>query len=104
MRHYYIEVVAGSTFQVKVNLTSQFHFYKMKPEHDVSISVTIDGNNDSSRLIQCTKKSLQRKFSQGKLDGHTFTGPRHFCKETGQWMRSDYSFDNLVLSMLGLSV
>lgn len=43
-RHYYVEAVAGSTFQVKVNLTPQFNFYEMKPAHAVSIAIQIDGN------------------------------------------------------------
>lgn len=103
-RHYYVEVVAGSTFQVKVDLTPQFNFYKMKPEHAVKIRVEIDGIRDTARARTITKRDLQRKSSQGGTVSHTFKSLRHFCKETGQWMRGDYSFGNLVLSMLGLSV
>ena len=102
-RHYYVEAVAGSTFQVKVDLTPEFNFYKMKPEHAVRIRVKIDGNPNSTSGIYPTKESLQRKFSKGETGGHTVTGPRHFCMEMGSWMRSEYSFGNLVLSMLGLS-
>ncbi|KAL9075342.1 MAG: hypothetical protein Q9161_001719 [Pseudevernia consocians] len=106
-RHYYVEAVACSTFQVKVNLTPQFNFYKMKPAHAVLIGIKIDGNSDSSRIIEHTKRSLQNKFSQGELGGHTFKGPRHFCSEAGKWVRSEYSFGNLVLKETpgsGLSV
>lgn len=96
-RHYYVEVVAGSTFQVKVDLTPQFNFYKMKPEHAVKIRVEIDGIRDTARARTITKRDLQRKSSQGGTVSHTFKSLRHFCKETGQWMRGDYSFGNLVL-------
>ncbi len=103
-RHHYVEAVAGSTFEVKVELTSQFNFYNMKAEHAVEIFVEINGRDDGSLVMHCTKEYLQEEFSEGKSDICTFTGPTHFCKETGQWMLSDYSFGNLVLSMLGLPV
>ena len=45
--HRYVEAVAGSTFQVEVNLTPQFSFYTMKAEHAVSVQVKIDGSYDS---------------------------------------------------------
>ncbi len=46
--HHYVEAVAGSTFQVKVNLTPQFNFYQMKAQDAVWFRVKIDGNiNDS---------------------------------------------------------
>ena len=100
--HYYVEAVACSTFQVKVNLTPQFNFYEMQPAHAVSIGIEIDGNHDSSREIKYTKRYLQEKFSQGELGGYTFKGLKHFCSEAGKWVWSEYSFGNLVLSMSGL--
>ena len=103
-RHHYVESVAGSTFLVKVELTSQFQFYRMNPEHAVRISVKIGGNSGSSSCRTYTKESLQKAFSRGETGDYTFTGPVHFCQQTGQWMWSDYSFGNLVLSKLGLSV
>ena len=102
-RHHYVEAVAGSTFEVEVDLTPQFEFYKMKAEHAVTVTVEIDGRDEISLRDTLTMKSLQKKFSQGKPRTSVFFGTRHFCKETGQWMLSDYSFGNLVLSMLGLS-
>ena len=101
--HYYVEAVAGSTFQVKVDLTPQFSFYKMKAGHAVKVTVTIAGRHGSLEAI-FTTKYLQQAFSRAKSCTYTFTGPKHFCKETRQWMWSDYSFGNLVLSMLDLSV
>lgn len=103
-RHHYVEAVAGSTFQVKVNLTHRFNSCGMKAEDAVKISVVPDGNNRGGRAIKYTKKLLRESFSRVYLRSHTFTGPKHFCKETGQWMQSDYSFGNLVLSILCLSV
>ena len=100
-RHHYIEVVAGSTFDVKVDLTPQFKFHAMKAEHAVGVWIKIDGQEGGGQ--RKTKKSLQEEFSRGKPYEFVFSGPRHFCQETGQWMRSDFSFGNLVLSMLGLS-
>lgn len=97
-RHHYVEAVAGSTFQVKVNLTPQFNSYRMKAEDAVKISVVPDGNiGGGGRAVKYTKKLLQESFSRVYRCSHTFTGPKHFCKEIGQWMRSDYSFGNLVL-------
>ncbi|KAF6237271.1 hypothetical protein HO173_004740 [Letharia columbiana] len=96
-RHHYVEAVAGSTFQVKVNLTHRFNSCGMKAEDAVKISVVPDGNNRGGRAIKYTKKLLRESFSRVYLRSHTFTGPKHFCKETGQWMQSDYSFGNLVL-------
>ena len=101
-RYYYVEAVAGSTFQVKVNLTPQFDFYEMKPEHVVCMKVMTDGN--LGRKVEHTKKFVQKKFLQGKLDSHTFKGLTQYCKETGQWMKADYSFGNLVLSILAFPV
>ena len=99
-RHHYIEAVAGSTFQVKVTLTPEFKFHKMKAEDAVIIRVDIDGRSDGSGQILKTKECLQEKFFTSKTYERTFTGPRHFCMQTEQWMRSDYSFSNLILSML----
>lgn len=103
-RHHYVEAVAGSTFQVKVNLSSQFNFFKMKPEHAVAITVSINGKSYRARVIVYTKKRLLELFSRGKPGGHTFTSLKQFCPKTGQWMRSDYCFGNLVISMRSLSV
>ena len=98
-RHYYVEAMAGCTFQVKVNLTPQF---KMKRAQAVYIKVKIDGN--FTRTIRCYKTGLQHAFSRGELGGHTFSRYPHFCDETGQWMSSDYSFGNLILGMLNIFV
>lgn len=98
-RSRYVEAVAGSTFQVKVNLTPDFEIRTMKAEHAVNVRVRIDGRHDSSLVDHKSKKDLQRKFSNGLFAGFAFTGPRQFCKETREWMWSDYSFGNLVLSI-----
>ena len=98
-RHHYIEVVAGSTFQVKMTLTPEFKFHKMTADDAVQILVDIDGC--SSLHVLRTKKYLQEKFSKGKTVEEPFIGPRHFCMRTKQWMLRDYSFSNLILSMLG---
>ena len=100
-RHHYIEAVAGSTFQVKVTLTPKFKFYKMKAKDAVDISVDIDGCDDSLLHVWFTKKELQAEFSMGETIEQMFTGPRHFCMQTEQWKQSDYSFSNLILSMVG---
>lgn len=102
-RCHYVEAVAGSPFQVKVNLTSQFKIYTMGPEHAVSILLKIDGRDDTSLITHCNKRYLQQQFSWGYTVTSLFTGPTKCCKETGQWMMSDFSFGNLVLSMLGSS-
>ena len=98
-RHHYIEAVAGSTFQVKVTLTDEFKFYKMKAEDAVQILVDIDGC--SSLHVLRTKKYLQGEFFTRKTVEQPFIGPRHFCMQTQQWMLREYSFSNLILSMLG---
>ena len=103
-RHLYVEAVAGSTFALKVHLAPHFNFYKMHAEHVVSITIEIDGRDETSIAESCTKKDLQRLFSQKISKEFRFAGPAHFCEETGQWMLSDYSFGNLVLSMLCSSI
>ena len=100
-RHHYVEAVAGSTFQVKVTLTPEFKFCKMKAKDAVDVDVDIDGCDDSSVYVLLTKELLQEEFFTGETVEYTFTGPNHFCMQTEQWMRSDYSFSNLILSMLG---
>ena len=103
-RHLYIEAVAGSTFELDVDITPEFNLYNMKAGHAVEVVVKIDGRPDSELGESYTKKHLQKYFSRGKSVGVTFAGHGHYCEETGQWMQSDYSFGNLVLSMLDLSV
>ena len=75
----------------------------MKAEHAVKIRVEIDGGHGSARSSHPTKAFLQERFTRGRPYDDTFTGVRQFCKESGQWMMCDYSFGDLVLSMLGLS-
>ena len=99
-RHLYVEAVPGTTFRLKVTLTPKFNLYKMKAEDAVKIRVDIDGRNESAVRLLVTKESLQRNFSTRKIYEYTFTGLKHFCKQTEQWMQSDYSFSNLILSML----
>lgn len=101
-RYHYVEAVAGSTFVVKVYLTPQSKFYPMEAENAVRVRLQIDGH-DNLVTNQYTRESLQERFSRGKTETFAFSGPRYFCKDTEQWMRSEYSFRNLVLSMLGLS-
>ena len=99
-RHLYVEAVPGFTFQLKVTLTPEFNFYKMKAEDAVKIRVDIDGRNESALRLLITKAYLQWKFSTGEIYEYTFKGPKHFYMQTEQWMQSDYSFSNLTLSML----
>ena len=103
-RHLYVEAVAGSTFELKVDLAPHFNFYRMYPEHVVSVNVVIDGRDETSIAGSCTKRDLQSLFSQKMSKEFMFAGPAHFCEETGQWMLSDYSFGNLVLSVLFSSI
>ena len=101
-RHHYVEAVAGSTFQVKVSLRPQFNISKLDAQHAASIQLKIDGSINTA--THCTKRLLQYQFSMGQVGGYTFTGPKQFCKETGQWMLADYSFGNLVLSRSSLLI
>lgn len=102
-RCHYVEAVVGSPFQVKVTLARQFQLYRMGPEHAVSILLNIDGRRDIGRITHFNKRYLQQQFSRRKSVHDLFTGPVACCKETGQWMKSDYSFGNLVLSTPGSS-
>ena len=103
-RHLYVEAVAGFTFELKVHLAPHFNFHRMHAEHVVSVTVEIDGRDETSISGSCTKKDLQSLFSQKVSKEFRFAGPAHFCEETGQWMLSDYSFGDLVLSMLCSSI
>ena len=97
-RHHYVEAVAGSTFEVKVILTSEFNLYRLGDSHAVFMEVQIDNNVEHGTYR--TMGQLRKRFSQGRKESHTFEGRKHFCNESSQWMLSDYSFGNLVLSML----
>ena len=101
-RHHYVEAVTGSTFEVKVILTSGFNFYRLGTQHAVLIRVEIDSSLKDAAY--CRMGDLRKSFSQGQIDGHTFSESTQFCNETGEWRLSDYSFGNLVLSMLCLSI
>lgn len=95
-RHHYVEAVAGSTFEVKVILTSDFCFYRLDFQHAVLMRVEIDSSLKDAAY--CRMEQLRKSFSRGQTDGHTFSGSKHFCNKTGKWMLSDYSFGGLVLS------
>ena len=101
-RHHYVEAVAGSTFEVKVILTSDFCFYRLGAQHAVLLRVEID--KSLKEATYCPMGQLRTSFSRGQTDGHTFSGSTHFCNETGKWNLSGYAFGNLVLSMLRLSI
>ena len=101
-RHHYVEAVAGSTFVVKLILTSDFNCYRLGAQHAVLVRVEIDSSLKDAAY--CLMRENRESFSRGITNGHTFSGNTQFCNETGKWILSDYSFGKLVLSMLYLSI
>ena len=101
-RNHYVEAVAGSTFEVKVVLTSDFKMYRLGAQYAVLLRVEMDNSLRDAKY--CTMRQVRQSLSRGQTDGHTFSGSKHFCNETGKWMLSGYAFGNLVLSMLRLSI
>ena len=96
-RHHYVEAVAGSTFEVKVILASEFIMYRLGAQYAVLLRVEMD--NSLRDATYCPMQQVRKRLSRGQTDGHTFSGSKHFCNETGKWMLSGYCFANLVLSM-----
>ena len=101
-RHHYVEAVPGSTFEVKVTLDRDFCFYRLGAQHAVLMAVEIDSSLKLSSYYQM--EDLRKRLLLGQKYGQTFSGSRQFCNETRGWIFSDFSFGNLVLSMLGLSI
>lgn len=92
----YIEVTAGSTFQVKVLLTSDFQLYNIQPRDTVCVTLGIDGSDVFRTAKQESRRTIERYATSGRPTTFEFSNFDHFS-EAGEWIRSDYSFGNLNL-------
>ena len=97
-RQRYIEAVTGATFAVKVIITDQFDFCHISRKDGVAAELSVDGN-DWGHSCYITRGESEECFRRGKPYTHTFDEFTHFSDKTGQWMRSEYAFSALKLSM-----
>ena len=99
-RQHYIEAVTGATFEVKVLLTNEFDLGQLEPNDAVWVELEFDDwHRNWYRYL--TRRELERNFRQGLPGTYNFSSISHFSGETGQWISSDFSFGNLVLSTPG---
>ena len=98
IRQKYIEAVTGSAFQVKFLLKSDYELCGLKPKDAVRMSM--DVGQSRAWHIDLLRSDIERRWAQGMPAEHTFTSARHLCKESGQWVRSSYTFTDLESSKL----
>ena len=97
-RQQYIEAVTDATFAVNVILTDQFDFCRIGRKDGVEVRFSIDGN-DWGHSFYDTRESIEEGFETEKTSIFEFDEFTHFSDKTGRWMRSEYSFNALELSM-----
>lgn len=98
-RQRYVEAVTGSAFQVKFLLKSDYELYSLGPKDAVRMSM--DVGQSRAWHFDMLRSDIERRWAQGMPAEHTVTSIRHFCKESGQWVRSSYTFADLESSKLG---
>ena len=94
-RQKYIEAVTGATFAIKVIITDQFDLRKISRKDAVNVHLTVDGFDWGHSCYYATREEIEAYWQIGKpytFDFHDFT---HFSDRTGQWMKSEYSFNAL---------
>ena len=97
-RRQYIEAVTGATFAVKVIFTDQFDLCHISRKDGIMVDLSIDGFDWGHGYYQ-TREDLEREFRKGTPFTYNFDEFTHFSDKTGQWMKSEYSFSALKLSM-----
>ncbi len=97
-RQQYIEAVSGATFAVKVIITDQFDFCHISRKDGVSVDFSVDGLDWGHGYCD-TREDMEESFRSGEPSTFDFDEFTHFSDKTGQWMKSEYSFNALKLSM-----
>lgn len=87
-RQRYVEALAGSSFQVKVLLTTQFRLYHLKPEDGVQVTLDIDGRDVVRTNLFHRRKSIDKEFLKGRPATFEFSSIEHFSAEAGGYKAS----------------
>ena len=97
-RQRYIEAVNGATFAVKVLITDQFDFCHISRNDGIAVEFSVDGF-DWGEGYYYTREDLEECFQKGEPCTYRFNDFTHFSEKTGRWMKSEYSFSALKLSL-----
>lgn len=97
-RQRYIEAVTGATFAVKVIITDQFDLCHISRKDGIIVKLSVDGFYWGAGYHQ-TRERLEEGFQKGKPCTYHFDDFTHFSEKTGRWMKSEYSFGALKLSL-----
>ena len=97
-RQQYIEAVTGATFTIKVIITDQFDFCHISRKDGIVVILNVDGLG-WDHGYNTTRETLEKRFRAGTPYTFPFDDFTHFSNKTGQWMKSEYSFNALKLSM-----
>ena len=98
LRQQYIEAVTGATFAIKVIITDQFDWCHISRKDGVAVRFSVDGI-DWGHGYYVTREGAQADFHVGIPCTFEFDEFTHFSDKTGQWMKSEFSFNDLKLSM-----
>ena len=97
-RQRYIEAVTGATFAVKVIITDQFDMCHTSREDGIAVSLRVDGFHWGDCYYR-RREEVEELFRKGTPCTFPLNNFTHFSDKTGQWMRSQYSFSALKLSL-----
>ena len=97
-RRQYIEAVTGVTFAIKVIITDEFHLRNISRKDGIIVHLAVDGL-DWVRGFHFTREQIEGNWRKGKPCTCNFDEFTHFSDKTGQWMKSEYSFNALKFGM-----
>ena len=97
-RQEYIEAVTGATFAIKVIITDQFDLRNISRKDGMIVDLTVDGL-DWGHGYYFTREMIDDEWGTGNPYTCDFDEFTHFSDKTGQWMKSEYSFNTLKLGM-----
>lgn len=96
IRQQYVEAVAGSTFSVKVMLTTEFNIHQLRGVDGVNIALKIDGQGiEWASLL--SRANIEADLLRGRPGGTTFNNVMEFCPKSGRWIKSDLMFGKLAI-------
>lgn len=98
-RQQYIEAVTGATFTIRVIITDQFDLRKISRKDGVNVHLTVDGFDWGQSRVYSTREDIEDDWRMGEPCTFDFDEFTHFSDKTGQWMKSEYSFNALTFGM-----
>ena len=98
-RQQYIEAVTGATFAIKVIITDQFDMRNISRKDGINVHLTVDGFDWGQSCYYSTRGDIEDNWRTGEPCTFPFDKFTHFSDKTGQWMKSEYSFNALKFGM-----